>query len=118
MQSWKPKRTDWSEEGARKYVNDLLDGIEASDGVRITYSLARWSGERRLCMAELDEYGICGAHARYVVTSTSQNSFKRARRESKFYVCSLRHIGRRVRSYFGIVTVVADTDWRMKHDGA
>lgn len=115
-QSWRPER-DWSDpDSDSKWLDKLLSGVELGY-VTVRYELVRWEGEFQHCWANVDDSGACGKKARYVVLTRVVNSFKGSKRERRSYACSLRHINKRVREYFGIDGAAMDIDERMMRNG-
>lgn len=108
-QKWKPVR-DWSDsDGGRKWLNALLFKIERSRGVSVHYELERCE-PGRMCSSEFGDFGTCSHAARYVVLVSTDNTFKGAKRENRVHACSLRHLSRRVRGYFGFDGAAVDID--------
>lgn len=112
--AWRPAY-DYRQAGAAAgiaYLGELLDKIEQADVV-VTYTMRRLPIEElcdegdppwghKTCPADFGEDGVCGEYGRYEVVVRSENTLKGTVTINRLYPCTLRHISRRVRDYFGL----------------
>lgn len=103
--SWEPKfRFDPNVDFQQAYLDDLMARVLSPDiSVGVSYHIERApkSGPSSWCAAETFE-STCSKKARYVVVSTVVNGMKESSRQNHTGACSIRHMSRRVRDYFGL----------------
>lgn len=101
--SWEPKIRFEDAGFKRNYLDDLMERVlsPAIISVVVAYHIERATDADSPCIAEVYE-DICGKRPRYVVVTTVVNGMKESTRRNRTSACSIRHMNRRVREYFGL----------------
>lgn len=104
---WEPQINWASPDRERLYFDAIIERLLRPEStVVVMYRVELPAPDEKYgCMTEVgsyDDISLCGRRAQYIVVSESMNGMKDSRRVNRTPVCSIRHMSRRVRDYFGL----------------